>query len=149
MTRPEPGAPSADDLAAMAYADGELSPAERAALEARMTREPALARSIAAQRRLAVLARAATPLEPAEQEWARLERSVGQRALVRGGRWLLALGVLALAAAGALAVARSALPPAVKLAAAALALGAALTLAAAWRARRRTRDLDPYEDVQR
>ena len=68
--------PSADELAAMAYVDGELGPEESARIEERLDREPALLREVAAQQRLAVLARASAPREPIDREWRKSQLSV-------------------------------------------------------------------------
>src|SRR5260221_9774953 len=73
--RPPERAPNPEELLAMAYVDGELAPDERSAFEARLDREPALVREVAAQQRLAVLARAALPREPIDREWRALEDS--------------------------------------------------------------------------
>ena len=74
-------APTSDELLAMAYADNELDPAERAEFEARLAREPKLGREVAQHLRLQVLAREVAPSEPEDYEWARIVRS-------RTRRWL-------------------------------------------------------------
>lgn len=111
MTRPEPtrttdGAPSADELLT-AYADDPmaLTPAERAAVEARCAAEPAAARELAELRALLGDVRAHGDVADAGPDWSALEASIRATAIPpprRPGRWLGA-GV-ALAAAAALAV---------------------------------------------
>ena len=61
--------PSADELTAMAYADGELSGAERAAFEQRLAAEPDLGRAVSDYRELEIMARQLAPPEPADHEW--------------------------------------------------------------------------------
>ena len=90
--------PSADELLAMAYADGELLGTERAHFEQRLAAEPALAREVAQLKRLEVLARHAAPPEPMDHEWERLARSGGQRGLWSAGWLFFGAGVLGLAA---------------------------------------------------
>ncbi|MEC8494787.1 MAG: hypothetical protein VXZ39_07690, partial [Planctomycetota bacterium] len=60
----EEGAPPPDELLAMAFADGELSPEERLAFEQRMVREEGLARLVSEHMALDVLARRVAPKEP-------------------------------------------------------------------------------------
>ena len=145
MERP----PSADDLAAMAYVDGELQQEERAAFEARLEREPALLREVAAQQRLAVLARSAAPREPIDLEWRRIERSMAHRVGVPLGWTLLGVGAVGLAAWCAWEVGIAPIGIVPKLLTAAIAAGFLLLLLLAVRARSRTKPFDPYDDVLR
>jgi anti-sigma factor RsiW len=149
MNGPSEPPPSADDLRAMAYVDGELAPADRAAFEARLEREPALVREVAAQQRLAVLARAAAPREPVDHEWRRIERSALQRVGLPLGWSLVALGAAGLAVWCACEVARAPIGIAPKLLTAALAAGFLVLFLLALRARLRTKPFDPYDGVQR
>ena len=141
--------PSKDELLAMAYADGELAPAERARFEERLRAEPGLAREVAELRRLDVLARHAAPPEPMDSEWERLARSRAQRGLWSAG-WLFSLAALAgLLAWGLTCLECSNLSWAPKVLVPLLLVGAGLLVAAAVRARARTMRYDPYRDVKR
>jgi anti-sigma factor RsiW len=142
-------APTPAELLAMAYVDGELAPAERAAFEARLEREPALVREVAAQQRLAVLARAAAPREPIDREWAAIERSMITRAGVPLSWALLALGVAGLASWCAFEVACCPIGWIPKVLTGAIASGFLLLFLLALRTRLRTKAFDPYDDVRR
>ena len=141
--------PSVDDLAAMAYVDGELPARDRAAFEARLDREPALVREVAAQQRLAVLARAVAPREPMDFEWRRIERSTTHRVGVSLGWTLLGVGAVGLAGWCAYEVGLAPIGIVPKLLTAAIAAGFLLLLLLAVRARSRTKPFDPYDDVLR
>lgn len=146
MSTPEP---TPDELLAMAYADGELDPDTRARFEARLAGEPELARAVALQQRLNVLAREVAPSEPEDLEWARLERSH-----VRRFGWSLATLLVLLGVAGALGCgvygfACSEASPFLKLSVGLLAAGFLLWFALVARARARTRPYDPYTEVKR
>jgi anti-sigma factor RsiW len=133
----------------MAYVDGELAAGERAAFEARLEREPALVREVAAQQRLAVLARAAAPREPIDREWAAIERSMLTRAGVPLSWALLALGVAGLACWCAFEVACCPIGWVPKVLTGAIASGFLLLFLLALRTRLRTKAFDPYDDVRR
>lgn len=141
--------PSDLELAAMAYVDGELAPADRTAFEARLDREPALVREVAAQQRLAVLARAAAPREPIDREWRAIERSMITRAGIPLSWGLFALGAAGLAVWCAWEVACAPIGTAPKLLTAAFVSGFLLLFLLAFRARIRTKPFDPYDDVHR
>ncbi len=142
--------PSADELLAMAYADGELSAGERAAFEARLAAEPALGREVAELRALAVLAQRLAPQEPMDHEWRRLAADPVQRGAVGLGWIGLMAGAVGL---GGLALWRFATDPSIDVVERGLVLalvgGAALLLTAAVRARLRTLPYDPYRSVER
>jgi anti-sigma factor RsiW len=146
---PEEREPSSDELLAMAYADGELAPAERRAFEARLEREPRLVREVAEHLRLDVLARAAAGPEPADFEWKRLAAEPLQRSGLGLGWTLFVLGAVALSVWVLWAVAVSDLGLAPKLALAALVAGASLIGGFTLRARLATLHLDPYRDIER
>lgn len=148
MSAEEPE-PSADQLLAMAYADGELDGATRREFETRLGREPALVRAVAEHQRIAVLARSAAGPEPADFEWKRLAAEPLQRGGLGLGWTLLVAGFLALCGWSAWQVAASDLELAPKLALAAVGLGALLVGGFTLRARLRTLHLDPYRDIQR
>lgn len=141
--------PTRDQLLAMAYADGELSAAERGAFEERLGREPALAREIADYRSLQVLARQMAPPEPMDHEWRRLAADPAQRGLHALGWALFVLGALGVAAYGVWAVATSAEPLWTRVVVISVLTGLLLLLLATTRARIRTYPLDPYREVQR
>ena len=141
--------PSPDELAAMAYVDGEMTSADRAAFEARLERDSALVREVAAQQRLAVMARAAAPREPIDEEWRRIARSTVQRVGLPIGWSLLAVGGIGLAVWCAYEIAIAPIGIVPKLLTAALATGFLLLFLLAVRARIASRPFDPYDDVNR
>jgi len=141
--------PTQDELLAMAYADGELAPDERARFEERLRSEPALAREVAELRRLELLARHAAPAEPMDHEWERLARSTGQRGLWRAGWLSFGAGLLGLGAWGLTCLESSQASWVPKLLVPLAILGALLLVGAAVRARARTLRYDPYRDVKR
>ena len=142
-------APHRDELLAMAYVDGELSREDRVAFEARMEREPGLVREVAAQQRLAVLARAAAPREPLDVEWQRIASSTLHRVGLPLGWTLLALGAAGLAVWCAYEVAIAPIGLAPKLLTAVLAAGFLVLFLLAVRARMATKPFDPYDGVKR
>ncbi|MCC6408212.1 MAG: hypothetical protein IT453_13700 [Planctomycetes bacterium] len=146
---PEEREPSADELLAMAYADGELGAAARRDFEARLANEPALVREVAEHLRLDVLARSAAGPEPADFEWKRLSQDTLQRGGLGLGWTLLLVGALALLAWTGWTVAVSDLDLAAKLALAAVGLGVVLVGGFTLRARLATLHLDPYRDIER
>jgi len=141
--------PTADEMLTMAYADGELDPATRRAFAARLEREPALAREVAALRRLDVLARHAAGPEPIDHEWRRIARSPARRAGLALAWSLLVAGALGLSGSLLFALLGPGLALAPKLALAALAAGAVLLVLLTLRARARTLAYDVYREVER
>ena len=141
--------PTRDELLAMAYVDGELTPEGRAELERRLEESPELRREVTILKELELLARAAAPREPVDHEWAALARDPVQRGTLGLGWILLVLGVLGALGYGTYALLSSDAPPLVKALFLALGLGFALLLGATVRGRLRTLPLDPYRKVQR
>jgi anti-sigma factor RsiW len=142
--------PTADQLIAMAYADGELGAAERAAFQARLAREPELGREVARHRALEVLARRLAPPEPLDHEWQRLALDPLQRGALGLGWLALAVGVLGLVGLGLWRfVADDSIAAVERGLVVALVLGVVALLAAAVRARLRTLPFDPYRNVER
>lgn len=141
--------PTADELLVMAYVDHELSPRERAEFEARCEREPALARELALQRGLDVLAREVAPREPEDHEWARFTASpLGRLQRVVGWVLIVVVPVLAIAALEFF-VWRESVAPFVRWGVTIL-VGLGLTyFLLALRARLTTRPYDPYTGVRR
>ena len=141
--------PSPDELAAMAYVDGEMSARERAAFEGRLEKESVLVREVAAQQRLAVMARAAAPREPIDEEWKRIEGSAVHRMGLPIGWTLLTAGGIGLAVWCAWLIATSSIGLLPKLLTAALAAGFLFLFLLAVHARITSRPFDPYDDVKR
>jgi hypothetical protein len=145
----EERAPSADELLAMAYVDGELDPASRTAFEARMGREPDLAREVAAQQRLGVLARSVAPLEPEDHEWSRMARSTSRRLGFLLAWSMIAIGVVGVTGMCEVELLESDASIPLKLFVTLIVLGGLLLLALVARGRLRTRPYDPYTGVRR
>jgi len=142
--------PTPDELAAMAFVDGELDPQERGSFEARLAEQPRLAREVAELQRLAVLARSVAPLEPKDHEWQRLSADPVHRAGMGLGGGLLVFGALAALGLGGYALASSpSIPLGVRLSLLGLGLGALCLFLTTLRARLRTLPYDPYTKVQR
>lgn len=142
--------PSADELLAMAYADGELGAAERAAFDARLALEPQLCRAVARHRALEVLARRLAPAEPLDHEWRRLASDPWQRGALGIGWAGLGIGAFGLAVLALWRFLRddsvNGLERGLVLT---LVVGATALLVATIRARLRTLPLDPYRNVER
>jgi anti-sigma factor RsiW len=141
--------PTRDELLAMAFADGELAGAERDAFEARLSSSPELRAQVTQYQRLAVLERAFCPSEPADHEWAALERELVRRAGRRIGFLLLGLGALAALVWMGWTAASSSLPTVAKLVLLFVLLGVTILFLVVLRARLRTLPYDPYRDVKR
>ena len=143
---PEEREPSADQLLAMAYADGELDAEAARDFERRMAGEPELAREVTDLRKLELLARAVAPPEPQDHEWARLYADPLQRVLKRAGMVLLVAGIaleMSLALTGLAGGSNLLLAGVLTLA------GFTLLLSAAIRWRKRCLPYDPYVEVKR
>lgn len=141
--------PTADELLAMAYADGELAPDAARTFEERARREPALAREVAELRRLQVLAREAAGPEPMDSEWERIARSGAHRTSLSLGFLLLLVGVLGVGSWAMFELWFADLPLAAKLSISAFVAGFLVLLAQTLRARMRTLPYDSYTKVKR
>lgn len=142
--------PSEDDLLAMAYADGEMSPEEAVSFEARMEAEPRLVHRVAELHALDVLARRIAPPEPADRDWTALQLDPLYRGTVGIGWFLL---IAATAISFALAVWAVATNEGISYVHRGLILSSLLGftllfLSVLWR-RIRAMPLDPYRNVER
>jgi anti-sigma factor RsiW len=110
-------APAPEWLAA--FADGELAPAERLAVEGRLAEDAALRAEVEAQRRLTEVWRASAPAEPSAEAWSAVLQRV--EVDVRRGRqpvarrrarptWLFALAATAAAVLAAVFFGRPGVP---------------------------------------
>ena len=150
--RPEHGGapPTPDELLAMAFADGELSPEERLAFEKRLTHESALGQLVAENMALDVLARRIAPKEPQDHEWARLQLDPFYRTSVFLGWMLVILGSLATLALTIFGVATNeSLTPLIRILILSSLLGFLLLFLSILMRRLRTLPLDPYRHVER
>jgi Flp pilus assembly protein TadB len=148
MTPAERG-PTREELLAMAYADGELGPAERREFEQLLGTRADLRQELVRLKRLELLARQAAGSEPVDHEWAALGRDPLHAAGLRLG-WTLLIAGGALGAAFALwSLWASGLPLALQLGATAALAGFALLVVTFARARRRTRRSDAFTEVRR
>ncbi|MBL8858177.1 MAG: hypothetical protein JNL28_06730 [Planctomycetes bacterium] len=141
--------PSADQLSAMAYADGEMDAAARAGFEARLAREPELAREVAAHQRLHVLAREVAPPEPEDFEWARIARSPLRRAVLSFAVFLALVGSVGVLGYGEWCLLCSDAPVFLKWAVSLALVGFSVWFGIVARDRMRTRAFDPYTGVKR
>jgi anti-sigma factor RsiW len=149
MKAPEEKAPSVDELLAMAYVDGELDAPSRIAFEVRLAREPHLAREVAAQQRLDVLARSVAPLEPEDHEWSRMERSKSRRFGFLLAWAMIAIGVLGVTGMCEVELLESDAPVSLKVFITLIVAGGLLLFGLIARGRMRTRPFDPYVEVKR
>lgn len=141
--------PTREELLAMAYADGELAPDERAEFEQLLATREDLRRAVARERELDLVARSAAGPEPMDAEWAALGQDFAHRSGLGVGLALV-LGGIALGLGSLLYLLWSAsLPLAASVAVTALMLGGCVLLLRAVRARVRTRRYDPYREVRR
>lgn len=141
--------PTQDELLAMAYADGELAPGERAAFEVRLVKEPRLAKELAELRALDVLTRHSAPLEPQDHEWARIVRSPVQRTLGPFAWTLIGLATAGLFGWLVWKECTCDLELVPKACVIALTVGLFLLVVLALRNRLRTLPYDPYTKVKR
>lgn len=142
--------PSPDELLAMAFADGELSPEERLAFEKRLTKEEALGILVAEHMALDVLARRVAPREPQDFEWARLQLDPVYKTSVSLGWMLVIVGSLATLALTVYGVATNeSLTPLTRVFILSALLGFLLLFLSVLMRRLRTLPLDPYRHVER
>ena len=143
------GHPTRDELLAMAYADGELTPEAQEQFRERMQKEPTLAKAVSDHQRLALVARQLAPPEPMDFEWQRIEEEGTSRAWA-GLAWALTfVGGLGIAGWAVLEVYQSDLDPTAKTLSGALLVGLLLLFLYTLRNRLRTLPYDPYTEVQR
>jgi anti-sigma factor RsiW len=141
--------PSRDQLLAMAYVDGELDAAARAAFEQQLSAREDLRLEVVQLQRLEVLARRMAGPEPMDHEWKRLARDPLQRTSTVVGFAALAIGATGLAGWGAFEVWTSDMEPAPKYLLAALCAGALILFLVTLRGRLRTLPYDPYTEIER
>ncbi|MFT5734322.1 MAG: anti-sigma factor RsiW [Planctomycetota bacterium] len=142
--------PTEDELLAMAYADGEMSPEEAVGFETRMEAEPRLVHRVAEHHALDVLARRLSPPEPADRDWAALQLDPLYRGTVGIG-WILL--IVATTVSFALAVWAVATNEGISYVYRGLILSSLLGftllfLSVVWR-RIRAIPLDPYRHIER
>jgi len=141
--------PTREQLLAMAYADGELDREAEREFERLLPQRRDLALEVAAQQRLAVMARQVLGPEPADYEWQRLAADPLQRASLGLGFGLAALAALALSAWALVAIFTSDLGLFPRLLLGGGLASFVLLFLATLRARLRTRAYDPYTEIQR
>ena len=143
------GHPTRDELLAMAYADGELTPEAEAEFRARLAAEPALGAAVSEHQRLALVARKIAPPEPMDYEWQRIAEDGPSRAWA-GMAWALTfVGGLGLGGWACLELYQSSLEPVPKALSFALLIGVVLLFLLTLRNRLRTLPYDPYTEVER
>ena len=149
MSATDDRTPSADELRAMAYVDGELSHEDAQRFETRLASEPALAREVAQLRALELVARQMAPPEPMDHEWARIDSEPAQRAASGLGFALALVGTLSLFGWLALEIGRSDMHVVPKLAILGVGGGLGLVFLSILRRRLLTLPYDPYTQVKR
>ena len=143
------GHPTRDELLVMAYVDDELTPEIRAELEERLANESLLARQVVEYQRLEVLSRQCAPPEPADHEWARLERGRGRRGASGLGWVLFCLGGVGLIGYGIYQIYHSEMGMTGKVLCSSLLAGFLLLLVVRLRDRLHILPFDPYTEVRR
>jgi ferric-dicitrate binding protein FerR (iron transport regulator) len=145
----EKGHPSRDDLLVMAFVDDELVDEVREEFQARLARDPELARQVSEYQRLDVVARQCAPPEPADYEWARMQDDDGRRALLGLGWIAMFMGGVGLIGWLSLEVYKSDVSSGGKYALSALLVGFTILLMVKLRDRMRLLPYDPYTEVKR
>lgn len=141
--------PTPEQLQAMAYVDGELSPEQRRSFERLLEQRDDLRREVVSQQRLALLARSLAAPEPIDYEWRALARDPVQRGSTVLAFTALAVAALGLAGFAGYAIYASDMPTAVKWLVGLGAGGALLLFLITLRARLRTLPYDPYTEIER
>ena len=144
-----PEDPDPDDLLAMAYVDGELSPDQLRTFQGRLKTEPALADRVAEMRGLTLVPSEWIPPEPEDREWRKLARDPLQRGGLRLGWFFCLVAVVGLAVAATVSVAQSSEHWAMKVFLLSGAIGAGLLLLLTLRERLAVLPLDPYRKLER
>lgn len=141
--------PEADQMLAMAFADGELRGAELEAFSERVAREPGLAHAVDEYRRLELLARQLSPPEPRDFVWREHSSGDLHRFLMLGSyaSLVLAAAIALLHLVGQAFGLR--VPGSPEIATALAVLGGLLMLIASLRWRYAERLHDPYVHVRR
>ncbi len=141
--------PTPNELAAMAYFDGQLEGEERRRFEQQLEADPSLARDVAAYRSLDFALHSAAPAEPIDAEWDRQRRDPLQRfllalaALIGTTGLVLWLGSLGARPLGVRALGAPSLGPLLMLGSGLVLLGRGI------RGRLRELPFDPYVSVKR
>lgn len=141
--------PSREQLQAMAYVDGELGPADRAAFESLLAVRQDLQLEVTQMRKLELLARSMAAPEPIDHEWKRLELDPLQRTSLSLGFAALAVGAAGLSGWAGFEVWSSDMPMLPKILLGVLCAGALLLFLATLRGRLRTLPYDPYTEIER
>ncbi|MFT5286940.1 MAG: hypothetical protein ACI8TQ_003115 [Planctomycetota bacterium] len=150
MNRRERSEPTADELQAMAYVDGELGQQAAHEFERRLAGDSALALEVSELKALELIARQMAPPEPMDYEWDRLNKEPLQRASVGFGFALILIGTLGLSAWGCWEIAQSTeLSTPLKALMLSIVGGFALLFLTVLRGRMRTFPLDPYTQIKR
>ncbi len=144
-----PEHPEPDELLAMAYVDGELSPEDRQEFERRLQTEARLAEQVAEMRGLTLVARNLIPPEPEDREWRKLARDPLQRGGLRLGWFFCLVAVVGFTVAATLSMVQSNEHWAMKLFFFSGGAGAGILLLLTLRERMAVLPLDPYRKLQR
>lgn len=146
---PQSELPEADQMLAMAFADGELHGADLEAFTERVAREPELARVVDEFRRLELLTRQLSPPEPRDLVWREHSSGDLHRLLMLGsyGSFILAATIALAHVIGRALGLR--VPGSPEIAAALAVVGGLLMLIASLHWRHTERIHDPYVHVRR
>lgn len=141
--------PSREQLLAMAYVDGELDEAARAAFEKELATREDLRREVTQLKRLELLARRAAPPEPMDHEWKKLAAEPLHQGSTVLGFLALAIGAIGLAGWGVYSILASELELLPKVLFALLCGGGLVLFLVTLRGRLRTLPFDPYTEIER
>lgn len=143
------GHPTRDELLAMAYVDDELERDARAEFQARLARDPRIARLVVEYQGIELVARQAAPPEPMDHEWRRLAEDGVQRTGLHLGWGLVVACSVGVSGWVTWLVLSSELGLFEKALIAGLLIGFVLLFLCTLRARLRTLPYDPYTKVER